>query len=167
MTITLKPVRKTDEDGLLIMHWRNDPDTRKMSYNSEPKKWETFEPIFKNSFFSNYVKPVFACEGERKIAFVGFVGNSNCDEETSSIVCKVGINVDPQRRGRGLGSTIISTCIEHVSQHYPLTKKIIAEIKPENTISKKLFERCKFRLSHMKTCNGQNMLVYEYDIAQV
>ena len=164
MDIVLKPVQKTNEDGELIMKWRNDMITREMSYNSELKEWITFEHIFKNTYFSNYIQPVFAYYNNEKIAFIGFIGNSKFDKETNKNICKIGINIAPQYRGKRLGAIIINKCIKYITEFYPLTKKIIAEIKPENINSKKLFEKCNFKFIKTKIWNELNILVYQYDI---
>ena len=40
--IIIKEVENTEENGKLIMEWRNDETTRKMSYNSDLKIWNEF-----------------------------------------------------------------------------------------------------------------------------
>lgn len=42
-------VRLREEDATLIMEWRNDPDTLRMSIHTQPKMWDTFYKEFINS----------------------------------------------------------------------------------------------------------------------
>ena len=39
-------VNKTEEDGKLILKWRNDETTRKMSFNNKIQFWNDFKYIF-------------------------------------------------------------------------------------------------------------------------
>jgi hypothetical protein len=36
----LECVRPIEIDAKLIIQWRNDPETLRMSYHSQPKRWE-------------------------------------------------------------------------------------------------------------------------------
>ena len=167
MSITIIKVENTNEDGRLIMKWRNDPIMRSMSYNSELKEWTTFKTFFKEKYFANYVPPLFACLNERKIAFIGFVGNAKADVDTNDKICKICINISPEYRGKKLGKKIINKAIDFIKTYYPLVKTIIAEIKPNNIPSIKLFESCNFKFIKKKQWNNIGMLVYNYTITHI
>ena len=165
--IVIKPVEKIDKHGKLIMKWRNDTVTREMYYNSEVKEWDTFKEVFYNKYFSNYIQPLFAYYNDNPIAFVGCVSNSESDIETSKKTCKISINISPENRGYGLGKIILNNVIEYIKRNNGLTKKIIAEIKPHNILSYKLFQSCGFEYKFKKKWNNIDMLVYEYYIKHV
>lgn len=165
--IIIKEVENTEENGKLIMEWRNDETTRKMFYNSDLKIWNEFKEIFKNNYFNNYIKPLFAYNNDNKIAFIGFVGNKNIDIATNEINCKISIIISPEYRNRKLGKIIINKSIEYIKKNFPLTKKIIAEIKQQNIASYKLFESCNFKFIKNKTWNSNDILVYHYNIQHI
>ena len=160
MSITIQEVEPTNENGLLIMEWRNNETTRNMCYNSDIKIWNEFKEVFKHNYFDNYIKPLFAYYNNEKIAFIGCVSNNKSDKETNNEVCKISINISPEYRGKKLGKIIINKSIEYIKKNFPLTKKIIAEIKPINIASYKLFESCDFMYIGSKKWNNLDMLVF-------
>ena len=161
--IIIKEIENTEDNAKLIMEWRNDKITRQMSFNSELKIWNEFKEIFKNDYFNNYIKPLFAYYNDNKIAFIGFLSNNN-DKETNSEVSKISINISPEYRNKKLGKIIINKSIEYVKNKYPLIKKIIAEIKLNNIASYKLFKSCNFIYDGIKKFNDIDILVYHYNI---
>ena len=167
MDIYIKPVEKNEENGKLIMEWRNDEHTRQMCYNSDLKIWDKFKGEFEEKYYNNYIKPLFAYYNNIKIAFIGFVGNIDADIETNKNICKIGINICPEYRNKGLGKIIVNKSIEYIKKNFPLTKKIIAEIKPFNIASNKLFLSCNFKFIKTKKWNNIDMLVYHYDIKHI
>ena len=160
--IIIKPVENTEENGKLIMKWRNNEHTRNMSYVSEIKVWETFKKEFYEKYFSNYIPPLFSYYNNEKIAFIGCITNEN-DKE----ICKISINICPEYRGKKLGKIIINKSIEYIKKYYPLTKKFIAEIKPHNIASIKLLKSCNFKYIEEKKWGDLDMLVYHYDIERI
>ena len=160
--ITIKEIENTEENGKLIMEWRNDKITRQMSFNSELKIWNEFKEIFKNDYFNNYIKPLFAYYNDNKIAFIGFLSNNNNDKETNSEVSKISINISPEYRNKKLGKIIINKSIEYVKNKYPLIKKIIAEIKQQNIASNKVFESCNFKYTENYINNNTEICKYIY-----
>lgn len=161
--VIINLVENTEENGKLIMEWRNNIITRNMSHNSDLKKWGDFKEEFTNKYFNNYIQPLFAYYNNEKIAFIGCVSNNENDKETSKEICKIGINISPQYRGKKLGKIILNNTIAYIKKNFPLTKKIIAEIKTINIISCKLFESCNFKFIDLKK-NTENIYVYHYDI---
>lgn len=164
MSIIILPVENTEENGKLIMEWRNDENTREMSFNSEIKSWDIFKNIFENNYFNNYIPPLFAYNNNNKIAFIGFICNNEVDTETNKEVCKIGININSEYRGRGLGKIIIQKSIEYIKINYPLVKKIIANIKSNNIASIKVFESCNFVFIETYKLNNTNIYKYIFNI---
>ena len=166
MSITIRKVEKNEKDAQLILKWRNDPVTCEFSFNQNKKKWANFKKCFYNMYFANYIPPLFACLNGNKIAFIGFVGNKEADVETNDKICKVGINISPEYRGKKLGKEIINKAIEFIKINCLLVKTIIAEIKSNNIPSIKLFESCNFKFIKKKQWKNIEMLVYNYIILQ-
>ena len=157
-------VEKSDNDGRLIMEWRNDNITRKMSFNQNSFIWDKFKNIFFNKYFDNYIPPLFICYNNKKIAFIGFISNCITDNETSEKIVKISINLDPNYRGKHLGKFILNKIINYVKDNYILTKLIIAEIKEINIASYKLFESCNFKYIKDKSIKNEKVFVYHLDL---
>jgi len=155
--ISIVPAQKCDEDGKLIMNWRNDETTRKMFYNNKVKIWDTFKTEFYECYFKNI--PLFAVMDNKKISFVSFV-----KEEKE--VYSISINIPPENRGKRLAGKILNKSLEYVQSNYKTISKIIAEIKIENLPSIKSFLRAGFVFKKDDTKKvGDKMLkikVYEY-----
>lgn len=156
MSIIIVPVEKIEENGILIMNWRNDETTRKMSFNNELKYWDTFKDIFYNNYFNNIVPPLFALYDNSKIGFIGFT-NTNDNK-----CITISINIDPIHRNKRLGKIIILKAIEYIKEQYPFITTIVANIKSENVASIKVFNSCDFKLIYTYQLNMKDILIYEY-----
>ena len=167
MSIVIEKAEKNDENARLIMEWRNDEHTRRMFYCSDLKVWDSFSAVFRDKYFDNYVPPLFACYNNEKIAFVGYVGNNTADSETDEQTCKISINISPKFRGRRLGKIIVTKSIDYINRSFPTTRRIIAEIKPENEASVRLFRSCGFKFIKTNKWNDLDMLVYHFDIERI
>lgn len=135
-TINILPAKLNDEDGKIIMNWRNDPITRKMSHNQNIKIWETFKEEYK-TYFDNI--PLFGTLNGEKIAFISYI------KTNTHKIYKIGININPDYRGKGLSKKILDQSIIHIKSNYQVDK-IIAEIKHVNIPSIKLFTNYGFIL---------------------
>jgi RimJ/RimL family protein N-acetyltransferase len=158
MSVIIVPVEKTQENGILIMDWRNDEITRKMSFNQEIKIWDTFKTIFYDDYFNHHIPPLFAVYDNYKIAFIGFTNINKNDNKCITI----SINIDPLYRNKGLGKSIILKSIEYIKERYSSVKSIIANIKLENLASIKVFKSCDFKCIDTYEQDMKPILVYEY-----
>ena len=52
MNLSFECILPREEEGRLLMAWRNDPVSRKMSYHTEMKVWETFFKEFCDTYYS-------------------------------------------------------------------------------------------------------------------
>lgn len=121
------------------MTWRNDPNTLKMSLHSEPKVWETYFPQFKE-MCSRFPPPFFVNLCHRKIAFVKFDKVTNWGPFARTI----GLNMDPKERGKGYGKDVLKAALQYTKKHFP-RMTVLAEIKPDNKASIKIFSSLGFR----------------------
>ncbi len=130
-------VQKNESDAKLILQWRNDPETLRMSFHTKAKVWESFFKEFTQSYFSfPDLPPLFAVVDGERVAFLRFrplPGHS----------CDISINVAPAARGRGFGTQILKEVQSIIrTQGY---HSLYAEIKPENAASCKAFEAAGFQ----------------------
>lgn len=153
-------VNKNDEDGKIIMNWRNDIETRKNSYNDDLLIWDNFKIIFYEKYFNNYIPPLFALYGDIKICFIGFKNtNKKYDIE-------IGINLDPDYRNKRLSSIILEKLIKYIKNNYSLVNNIIAEIKIENIASNKLFQKVGFKFFKEEIIQNNIMNIYNYNMSE-
>lgn len=76
-------------------------------------------------------------------------------------VAEISVNVAPERRGGGAGtSLIIAGCAEHVRRFPAVT--IVAYIRPENIASQRAFERAGFDGGGSETVRGTHMLRFVF-----
>ena len=150
-------VNKTEEDGKLILKWRNDETTRKMSFNNKIQFWNDFKYIFFNDYFDHYIKPIFIVMNNIKIAFIGFTENSKKK-------FNIGINLNPDYRGKKLSSKIIEKTIKYLKFNYKNINEIIAEIKEINIPSIRAFEKSNFKYLKKIFKNNETILVYNFNM---
>ena len=62
---------------------------------------------------------------------------------------EISVFLDPQRRGSGLGSSLIASAVRFIARSNPWScQRIIARIKAENQASQSAFRRAGFHLEH-------------------
>jgi len=129
----------TAADASQLFYWRNDPETRRMSFSMDEISWEShkdwFEQILRHPGREIYIGEILPDRipfGELRFDIL-----ENRDTE-------INIVISPDWRRKGLGRILILNGIQTFSSRHPDIHKIIALIKPENTASKKLFEHCGF-----------------------
>lgn len=138
-SIDFELVRPTESHARIIMDWRNDPVTLKMSYHSKPKNWETFFQEFKEEYFLfPDLPPIFALMHGHRVAFLRFKPVQDPINPKRKC-CDVSINVSSQFRGKGVGTACLKEIQSWIShQGYD---DIYAEIKKDNVASQKAFEQ--------------------------
>jgi RimJ/RimL family protein N-acetyltransferase len=144
--VILKKASLEDCDDLFA--WRNDKETRRQSFNDkiisydEHCKW--FEGILKSSEIVLYVG---IDEDGKKCGAIRF-------DFRGSNVAEVNLNVAPHRRGKGIGTKLISKgCDLIFLERKP--KVIMARVKEENIASLKSFKKAGF--FELFRCNDVNL----------
>jgi len=119
-----------------IFEWRNHPDIRKNFFNQElllrdeHKKW--FVAILKDPDVTVYM----VYYRKEKIGTIRF--------ESENSVIKTSVMLNPLFLGKGLGSQVIKLGVERYIMEKKPVMQIIAEIKKENLVSIKAFEKAGF-----------------------
>ncbi len=132
-----------EDHAKIVMEWRNDPDTLRWSFHSNPKKFETFYPDFLNAYFSiPELPPLFIWSDGERAAVVNFKNGE--DSRNSNLkTAEISINVSPKHRGKGLGTQIL-TEIQQWAHHQGIDV-LLAEVKKENKSSHKAFTQAGFK----------------------
>lgn len=139
------------EDSQLIWKWRNDPTTRQMSIYTKAINWQKHTQWYQQA--AKDVKKIFlmAQNDGKSVATVRF----DLDNMAGATLS---INVDPQCRGRGVGSSVLSNSIEFARTQVHLSY-LIAQIKVQNLPSMALFKKHGFCIE--KEENGLYTLTLE------
>ena len=123
-----------------LYKWRNHPDVRMNSFNSDDISWEKhkewFERVKKDPAYTIYI----AYYGKDKIGSIRF------DDKTD--VTKVSVMLSPDFWGMGLGADVIRLGTARFIRGKKPAKKIVAEIKKDNVASVKSFKKAGFREGH-------------------
>ncbi|MCH1429919.1 MAG: GNAT family N-acetyltransferase [Chlamydiales bacterium] len=147
--VSLELVKKCKEHAKIIMQWRNDAQTLKASFHQSPKVWESFYFEFLNSYFSIPDLPPFFIlhEGNR----VGFIQLKLSEdyEHLKRRCCDVSVNIAPQYRGQGLSATAIRLSCDFAKKAG--FDVAFADIRPDNSVSKRVFEKAGFIHSGKET----------------
>tara|TARA_B100000989_G_scaffold297916_1_gene285239 strand:+ start:10043 stop:10501 length:459 start_codon:yes stop_codon:yes gene_type:complete len=122
----------TNSDSNKIFEWRNDEYSRQMSHTTELIEWQHHINWFSKSLISeDRIILISEKSPNKTISVVSF------DIQKSEAI--VSINLNPIWRGKGLAKLCLLKSIEYFSKNYLNTKKLVAEIKKENILSKKIF----------------------------
>ncbi|MEX2451985.1 MAG: GNAT family N-acetyltransferase [Rhodospirillales bacterium] len=131
-----------EDDGRLIMAWRNDPETLAASYHREPKVWETFRRELAEDYFQNPdLPPIFVLDRGKRIGILKFETVSHPLSLRGRTV-DVSINIAPEARGRGLGVKALRAALGYVRGRG--VDSVIAEVRRENAASLKIFAAAGF-----------------------
>lgn len=125
-----------------LFKWRNHPDVRKNSFNSNLLQWTEHEKWFKaKSNDPDTTIYIAYCDKENSIGSIRF--------ENKSDVVKVSVMLNPSFIGKGLGVKVIRAGVEKFISEKKTNKPIIAEIKKDNIVSIKTFQKANFVESYV------------------
>ena len=126
-------------DAELLWQWANDAEARRSSFHPAPIPWET-HVVWLSARLADAATRIFVAEvhGEPR-AVVRF-------QKEDARVAVVSIVVDPDARGRGLGTRALRLSCRSAARELGL-EKVDAYIKPENKASVVAFERAGFAFS--------------------
>ena len=183
--IIVKAVQLEDRDDL--WQWRNDPDTRTHSLNTDSVSFEQhckwFESAVNNSnqflllgFLDNKLKQ----GASNKIGMVRFdiapAKNSDSDASAAGSGTKaiVSINLNPDFRGKGLSAPLLIKAIDAfrinitaLSAPFSKISYIEATIKEDNKASINCFQRAGFvvassKLPHIADSQGSGQKLFRF-----
>ena len=124
------------EDSRYLFEWRNDPNTRNASLNTDEIQWEEHEKWYL-SVLKNPKVVIFIAEDNLSESSPLGMCRFNLSEETDS--AEVSINLNPEHRGKGLAQSILHDAIGVFTQQHPQVVDLTATIREENLPSMKIF----------------------------
>lgn len=122
-----------------MWEWRNDPQAREASFNSVPIEWTQHIKWFEAALADD-AKKIFVIEHEGRKA--GVLRLDQVDRGD----WKISIMIAPLARGRGLALAALREAVRTVDEH-PLIERVIALVKPENTVSLRAFSAAGFEVT--------------------
>lgn len=135
--LDLRPAKMSDSDRLF--KWANDPVARSWSKSTEPiaradhDRWMQFNVLMG---YPQHIVMIAETED-------GPVGVVRFDAKKNDVLTyTVSINMDPNCRGQGLGYAVLAEACRMMQEN-----TLLAEIKPENGASIRIFERCGFQVA--------------------
>jgi UDP-2,4-diacetamido-2,4,6-trideoxy-beta-L-altropyranose hydrolase len=134
--LELRPA--TEEDVRLLWQWRNDPETRLRSRNSDEIPWDIHLVWFAKRLADPDTLMLVGLRASRPIGVVRFDREADGHAEVS-------ITLAPECRGRGLARNLLQRGCEYIV-HTRFAQVLDAAVKADNTVSQRLFEGCGFHL---------------------
>ena len=132
-TLTIRAARP--DDARLLWEWRNAPDVRAVSLDSDPIPFEQHREWYERSL-ANPDRDILIAEFESTpVAMVRF--------DYDNDVATVSIILASKIRGKGMAKRILAGAIEDV---HPRPQTLCALIKPENAPSLALFRSAGFEV---------------------
>lgn len=139
MAKTLSLRAATLSDAEILLAWRNDPETRAASHNSDKVSLSNHLAWLESSLKKPEQRRLWLAEKEDKL-----VGTCRADREGDT--WELSWTVAPEARGQGVAYDMVSRLVKHFDE--PLT----AQIKTGNMASMKVAEKLGFKL--VKEENG-------------
>ncbi len=130
-------VRATRNDSTDIWEWRNDELTTQMSLTPGGVSWEAHTNWYEKSLItpSRHIYIGHLPSGKK-------IGVCRFDVAAERNTAEVSINLNPQYRGKGLSSQLLSVAISRFWKNSSM--ELLATVKKENIGSIKCFETAGF-----------------------
>jgi len=145
--LELRRVTRADCD--VLFHWYNDIVTRRNSFRPEPIKYEEHVVWLEKKLADNSCVIYIGKDGDNLVGQVRF--------DMQMGVAEVSISVDKNHRQKGHGAILLDMGCKEM---FEKVKEVHAFVKPRNTASRKLFEKCGFRIASFTVRNKQDALLY-------
>jgi RimJ/RimL family protein N-acetyltransferase len=141
MNITQRNATLSDADVLL--YWRNHPNVRRFSLQSELIPFGEHLKWLQKRLNRTQCEPFYLYEFEDEL-----VGMCRLDLVVGAPgKYEVSILIDPDQHAKGLGTKVLAMSCESFFTIHP-NDLIVAKIKRDNIVSKKLFENAGFVLQN-------------------
>jgi len=135
------------EDLMLLYTWANDPEVRKNSFSTDQITLEEHIQWFHNVLSREDIKQYILVDEGKDIGQVRL----RIDQENA----EVSYSISSEYRHKGYGKAVIALLKEKVKKELPDIKRITAQVKPQNTASKRVFSDAGFL---------EKSLIYEWMI---
>lgn len=142
MELTLRPAEPEDMD--LLYRWANDPVTRRNGFHTEQIPYEEHRAWFVNVMRDASTLIYICLEGHKP------VGQIRLRIEAGEAL--ISYSVDPENRGRGVGTRLLGLAEERLKGKYPKVRLLVGEVKYDNTASLRAFEKNGYNREDKERC---------------
>lgn len=133
--LRLRPATRADRD--LLWRWRNDPDTRRASFDAEEIPRERH---------ARWLEDTLARADRRLyVAVLDGTDVATARLDIAGREAEVSLTVAPEQRGRGVGAQVLEALAREAAAGLAIFR-LIARVRPENAASRRAFERAGFHL---------------------
>lgn len=146
----------TLDDAKMLWEWRNEPETRAASFNTQPIGYDEHARWFLKKIADPGTRFLIAADGEGRD-----VGYARLDIEGDG--AEINLSVDKRHRGRGLGAAMIRAASRFAVEELKL-RRVVAHIKPDNKASVAAFRRAGFAEKGTRTMGGEGAVEMIYEI---
>lgn len=152
MNVSLR--KATENDCTMVWEWFNDPVTRKMSRNTQQVSLEDHQKWFLQSLVNPDRSLWIALLDQQAIGVVRF-------DDLNENLSEISINISPDFRAKGLGSTIIYTATQEYVENLQKPKALIlAMVRQGNMASSKSFLKAGYEEAPQHCTKGWDAFVY-------
>lgn len=149
--LKFRPAQPDDLD--LTYRWANDPEVRKASFYSDLITYEGHQAWFHAKLLSADSIILIFRHGSKPAGIVRF--------ELESDRAVIGISIDADSRGKGLGRPMLLEACKHYFTNHQ--QAVFAYIKKDNSSSIKAFTNAGFRYSSEDEVNGIPCYLYKLE----
>lgn len=152
------------KDSSLMLRWRNDPQTRKVSRSSESISWDNHTRWYERALGDQARELYIVERGGAPVGTVRFDARSDSvvpNVDTTARLpeeWEVSITLAPEVRGHGLSLAVLTAGEKAFALHHP-NAAIVAAILPDNQPSQRLFARAGYAFDPDRDDGGFDALV--------
>jgi RimJ/RimL family protein N-acetyltransferase len=139
------------EDCGLVWEWANDPTIRAASFSSDSIPWQQHLAWFTSKLADPNCVLYIALVDDNRVGQVRY--------QLEGREATISVSLAPEWRRRGYGSAVIWHASRLVLETTDASR-IIAYLRPENTVSVQAFARAGFRPNGAATVQGQAALCF-------
>lgn len=150
----IRKAENTDKDCCLVFNLSNDPVVRANSFSTEKIEYTGHFQWYENAVIDHNLLFFLVFEGAD---FVGQIRFKRGFEYAAE--CVISLSIAEQFRRKGIALAFLKLGMAELKKNWGGIKSIAAEVKAENTASKKLFESAGFRKVEAGIIN-----IYKLDI---
>lgn len=137
--VTLREAAPSDSETIFL--WRNSPEVRRNSFNSEPIAWLDHAAWYASALSNPEKVLLLAVLNDKEVGVLRY--------DLQDCKGVVSIYLSPESFGKGYGEHVLSAGNEWMLIHYPQITVLEAKTMPGNVASAKVFERAGFDLKNL------------------
>lgn len=145
----------TREDAHKLWDWRNESDTRAISFNAEPIAYEDHLRWFEQKISDPNVQFLIAVDADNSDA-----GYARLDLVDG--MAQINLSIDRNRRGRGIGSAFIRVVADFAIRNLSACH-VVAYVRPDNERSIGAFRRAGFAVAGTRGIAGVECIEMIYE----